>query len=256
MRGVARLAWRAGAEVAGEGSGSGGEGEIERRAHGDGGEQDSGSELGDGKHVECLFGGGAGGCGDGGVHLGEDGGKLGVEIGDGVEDVSFEQEVDSVKRTGGDEDGDAGEQAEACSKGDGDAGETEASAIDSEHNDGRGDKPEEGEQADRGKRERDQGERGGDGSGKACELNGSGPDDGIAGCGGSGDGSCGSVESLLLRADLLVDLLAKFFGELDLGSSAVPAKKEGSFIFAMKDRVAAGADAAGHHFKGRRAVAA
>jgi hypothetical protein len=49
-----------------------------------------------------------------------------------------------------------------------------------------------------------------------------------------------------LARDLLVDLLTEFFRELHLGSAAVPAEDEGSFVFAMKDGVAARAKAGTH----------
>jgi len=37
----------------------------------------------------------------------------------------------------------------------------------------------------------------------------------------------------------LIDLVAEFFGELNLGSSAVPAEDERAFVLDMEDRVAA-----------------
>lgn len=238
------------AEVAGEGSGSGGEGEIERHAEGDGGEYDAGAEFGDDEHAESFPGSGSRVCRDGGVHLGEGGGELGVDLGGGVEDEALEDEVDGVEGAGGDEDGEAGEEAESSAEAGGDAGEVEAGIIDAENHDGRRDEPEEGEKGDWRKSEGEQGERDGDSSGEARDLEGTGPDDGVAGRGGLRIGLRRSVDGLVLGGDLLVDLLAQLFGELDLWSSTVPAVDEGTLLFAMKDRVAAGADALGHHFEG------
>jgi len=79
------------------------------------------------------------------VHLGEGGGELGVKLGGGVKYEALKDEVDGVERTGGHEDGEAGEQAESSAKAGGDACEVEAGAIDAENNDGRRDEPEEGE---------------------------------------------------------------------------------------------------------------
>jgi hypothetical protein len=54
----------------------------------------------------------------------------------------------------------------------------------------------------------------------------------------------------LLREDLLIDLFAQLFGELDLRSSAVPAEDERALVFAMENSVAAGAGAWGHKYEG------
>ena len=61
-----------------------------------------------------------------------------------------------------------------------------------------------------------------------------------------GERVCGGM----LGGDLLIDLIAQFFGELDLRSSAVPAIDEGAFLFAMKKRVATGTDTGAHYFQG------
>jgi hypothetical protein len=75
-------------------------------------------------------------------------------------------------------------------------------------------------------------------------MDGAGPDDGVAGCGGLGDRvGCWRVGGDLLGADLLVDLLEKLLGELHLGRAAVPAEDMGALIFAIQDSVAAGTDA-------------
>ena len=244
------LSGSARAEIACKGAGGGGEGEIEDHTEGDGGEHDASAEFGNGEHVESCLGARARGCRDGSVHLGEGRGKLGVKLGGGVKYEALKNEVDGVERAGGNEDGEASEQAKSCAKAGGDAREVEAGTIDAENNDGRRDEPEEGEQGDRRKREGEQGESDGDSSGESGNLDGAGPHDGVAGHGGLRDGLRRSVDGLLLGGDLLVDLLAQFFGELDLGSSAAPAVDEGTLIFAMKDGVAAGADALGHHFEG------
>ena len=188
--------------------------------------------------------------GEVGVHLGKEFCDLGVEVAGGVEDEALEDEADGVERRGDDEDEETGKQAEARAKAGGDAGLTEAGAIDTEHDDGGGDEPEEREQRNGSKREGEQGKGCGEG---CCEA---GALDGAAArrwrgweLRGAGPHRREDLQRLLGR-DLLIDLIAQFFGELDLGCSAVPAIDEGAFIFAMKKRVATGTDAGAHYFQG------
>jgi hypothetical protein len=241
---------RARAEIAGEGPGGRGEGEIDGEANCEEEQKHAGAKFGNSEHVECGFRFRAGGGDDGGAHLGEEVGELGVDLGGGVKGEALEDQIDGVEGHGRDQDGEAGEQAETRSEVGGDAGEAEARAVDTEDDDGRGDEPEEREESDRREGEGEQGESSGESSGETCALDGSAPDDGIGGRRGLRNGLVREIGRSLLREDLLIDLFAQLFGELDLRSSAVPAEDERALVFAMENSVAAGAGARGHKYEG------
>jgi len=240
----------AGAEVAGKGSRGRGVNKVKAEAEEDAGEHDAGSKLRDSKGrkdgARELSGLGSEGC----VRLGEGFVDLAVELAGGVEDEALQDEADGVERRGHEENREAGEQAEARAEARGDAGFVEARGVDAETDDGRGDEPEERKQRDGRQREGEHGEGGRDGSCEAGDLDGSAPDDGVAGSdrleGLFGERMRGSFS----RADLLVDLVTELFGELHLGCSAIPAIDEGAFFFAMKDGVATGTKAGTHYFQG------
>ena len=83
-----------------------------------------------------------------------------------------------------------------------------------------------------------------------CTLNRAAPDDGVVGSGGLRDRVGERVGGGLLGADLLIDLIAKLFGELDLRCSTVPAIDKGALIFAMQKGVTTGTDARTHYCEG------
>ena len=159
---------------------------------------------------------------------------LGVEFGGGVEDEALEHEADGVEGRGNDQHEEPGEQAEACAKTGGDARLAEAGAVHAEDDDwgGTNQKKESSVTAGRAK----------ESNAKAAARAAASPAHwmaprqtiawlGVAGCGtASASWVCGRV----LGTNLLIDLIAQFFGELYLRGSAVPAIDEGAFLFAMK----------------------
>ena len=167
-----------------------------------------------------------------------------------MEDEALENETDGVQCRGNDEDGKSCEQAEARAKTGSDAGFAEPGAVDAQDDDRCGDEPEERDQRDGGKSEGQQAKDGSDAACQPCTLNRAAPDDGVVGSGGLRDRVGERVGGGLLGADLLIDLLAKLFGELDLGCSTVPAIYKGALIFAMQKGVTTGTDARTHYCEG------
>ena len=188
------------------------------------------------------------------MHLGEGIRELSVNLHGGVKNVALKDKVDGVECGGGDEDGDSGQQSEACSETCGDACQTKAGAIETKHDDGCRDEPEEREQRHRCKHKGEERKACGDGSGEARGLDGTGPDDGVARCDGRKSDFGWGIRGSPLCVYLLVDLFAQILGELYLRSAAVPAEDKRALVFAMQDRVAAGADMWGHHFEGYRSA--
>jgi len=176
--------------------------------------------------------------------------NLGIELRGGMEDKALENQADGVQRGGADEDGEAGEHAEASSKASGDARLAEAGAVEAHRDDRSGDEPEEREKRNRWKGEGNQGECGGYRSRKAGDLDGTAPDDRIAGSEALGNLLGERIRGGLLRADLLINLFTQLFGELDLRCSAVPAIDKGALLFAMQDGVTTGTETRTHYSEG------